>query len=213
MTATAITMLTSTENGYLTDTGNNIMQVLNDTRSMHSLYCYLKNNKLFEKYEAIERNQEHYLYQIPVSVWTELTGLVPEWFFRVTLDDGSLFYDSFFDADYKEYDEPDRYIYLSLNQKPPSQVKTNIMDLLNSTHSAGRVIDFFRENKFFVEHDESNDHLTSYTIPEDVWEQYTDIPIETVDLLPYTLDGAIVTSRYSNGYDEFNRYVIVCLSA
>lgn len=203
MTATAISMITATENGFLTDIGNNIMQVLNDTRSMHALYCYFKNSKLFEDYEAVERNHQHYCYQIPVSKWTELTGLVPEWFFRVTLDDGSLFYDRFFDVDYKEYNEPNRYIYLSLNGKLPHHIKNEILALLDSTHSASRLVEFFRENKLFEEY--QMDSNAQYYIPSDVWEQYTDIAIEIVDLLPYTLDGAIITA----GNNEYNRCVRV----
>jgi hypothetical protein len=30
------------------------------------------------------------------------------------MDDGTLFYDRFFDADYKDYDSSERYIYLSI---------------------------------------------------------------------------------------------------
>ena len=202
MTA-AILTITSTDNGRLTETGNIIMQILNETSSMEAVYQFFKRNKHFEDYEAIERNQQHYRYQIPVDVWTSVTGLVPEWFFRVTMVDGSLFYDRFFDADYKDYDEPDRYIYLSLNDKMPSDIKKEIIAMLNSSHSITPLIELFRENKLFEDYDEMDSH-GRYYIPSHVWEKYTDIPIEIVDLLPYTLDGTIITS----GNNEY-RYVSV----
>jgi len=117
-TAYAISTMTGIETGGITKTGTTIIQLLNDTLSMQELYGYFKEARIFEFYEEMnERHQAHYYYQIPVEVWTAVTGLAPEWFFRVTMDDGSLFYDRFFDADYREYDESNRYIYLSLNEK------------------------------------------------------------------------------------------------
>jgi len=117
-TAHAITNMSAIDSGGITKTGTTIIQLLNDTQSMRELYRFFKEYGVFEFYEEMnERHQAHYYYQIPVEVWTAVTGLAPEWFFRVTMEDGSLFYDRFFDADYKEYDEPERYIYLSLNEK------------------------------------------------------------------------------------------------
>ncbi|NBV29067.1 hypothetical protein EBS02_08660 [bacterium] len=117
-TAYAISNMSSIGSTGITDTGNIIMQIINDTQSMQALYNFMKESGLFEYYEETnERHQVEYYYQIPVETWTAITGLEPDWFFRVTMEDGSLFYDRFFDADYKEYDMPDRYIYLSLNEK------------------------------------------------------------------------------------------------
>lgn len=208
MTAAAILTIVSTDNGGLTDIGNSIMQILNETRSMEALYRFFKRNKHFEQYEAIERNQTHYRYQIPIEEWTAVTGLVPEWFFRVTLDDGSLFYDRFFDADYKEYDESNRYIYLSLNDKLSSDIKKEIIALLNSTHSAKRLIEYFRENNLFDEYAEMNSN-SRYCIPSIVWELYTDIAIEIVDVLPYTTDGLLFTMVDRSSYDLSCRHVIL----
>ena len=116
--AYAISNMSSIGSTGITERGNTIMQILNDTQSMQVLYKFFKETGIFARYEeSNERHQEEYYYQIPVDVWTTATGLVPEWFFRVTMDDGTLFYDRFFDADYKDYDSPDRYIYLSIFAK------------------------------------------------------------------------------------------------
>lgn len=117
-TAHAISNMSSIGSTGITETGNTIMQILNDTQSMQSLCKFFKETGIFARYEELnERHQEQYYYQIPIEVWTTITGFVPEWFFRVTMEDGTLFYDRFFDADYKEYDSLDRYIYLSIFEK------------------------------------------------------------------------------------------------
>lgn len=118
-TAYAISNMSAIGSQGITETGNIIMQILNDTHSMQVLYKFFKESGIFSRYEELnERHQQHYYYQISVKEWTTVTGLTPEWFFRVTMEDGTLFYDRFFDADYKDYDSSDRYIYLSLDEEP-----------------------------------------------------------------------------------------------
>jgi hypothetical protein len=118
-TAYAIMAMSAIEPGGITETGNNIIQLLNDTLSMQKLYSFFKETGIFEFYEEMnERHQAHYYYQIPSEVWTAVTGLSPEWFFSVTMEDGSLFYNRYFDSDYRDFDEKYRFIYLSLNKKP-----------------------------------------------------------------------------------------------
>ena len=178
MTA-AIYTISASDIGGTTDTGYNIMQILDNKLSMQALYAYFKETGIFEFYE--EENDRYY-YQIPVEVWTAVTGIVPGWLFRITLDDGSLFYERFFNADYTDYESPDRYIYLSLNRKPPTIVKEDIYRILRDTMSTMPLIEYFREHGFFAEYEDAN----LYRIPMNLWEEATDIPHEIVDLLPDT---------------------------
>lgn len=196
MMTSAIFAITSTD-GRVSRIGETITRILNDTCSIDAVYNYFKKNALFSDYkENSGMYQTRYRYKIPADAWTKITGFLPDWFFRVTLDDGSLFYGT----DYTGYHP---YIYLSLNKKAPYEIKAEIMNLLKQDHSVKKLIEYFKKNKLFDNYHEQN---YNYQIPEEEWEENTDIPREIVDLLPYTDDGSILTMRNSD-FDTEYRYI------
>lgn len=111
------TMLSKMESDNMTPAGKNILRILKEeSMPMSALLTYfMETPNLFETWCAIERNQGLYSFQIPVQYWNFITGFMPpEYDFQLTTDDGCLFYDCYYDADYRDPTEPDRYIYLAI---------------------------------------------------------------------------------------------------
>lgn len=110
-----------------TTLGNTLMTLLNDVDGMKKLITYLEENNIFEDDKAIERETDKFNYRIESDKWTKLTGIdrydLPQHpthqitgnseLFQMP-QDGVIWVDHYFDADYKEYDLPERYVYLAL---------------------------------------------------------------------------------------------------
>ena len=135
----AISIMTSFVDEYPTEIGDDIIRVLNDTRSTQSLY---------------------------------------------------------------------KYIYMSLNSKPPFQIKQDIRRVLGDTHSVKKLVEIFEENGLFDEFKQNR----NYRIPIELWEDKTDIARELVDLLPYVTDGSVhIDGDRNYQYDSREMYVYVLL--
>jgi hypothetical protein len=103
------------------------MTLLNEADGMKKLITFLEENIIFDDEKAIGRETEKFKYRIETSKWTKLTGIdkydLPQ---HPSHDrtgnfqpfqmpqDGVIWVDRYFDADYKDYDLPERYVYLSL---------------------------------------------------------------------------------------------------
>jgi len=175
----AISIITSFVDEYPTEICHDIIRVLNDTRSMQSIYKYLMDNKKFELCDLHCYMKDEYYYQNPIKKWNRKTGLAP-----------------------------DKYIYISLNSKPPFQIKQDIRRVLGDTHSAKKLVEIFEENGLFDEFKQNR----NYRIPIELWEDKTDIARELVDLLPYVTDGSVhIDGDRNYQYDSREMYVYVLL--
>jgi hypothetical protein len=98
----------------MTTHGIAIDYILWKKNSVKAIIDYMKENNLFQNYEAVERDAHLYAYQIPMDQWTNITGLTELPFSsRITCTDGVLFSYCYYEADYTEHDSP-TYLYLSL---------------------------------------------------------------------------------------------------
>jgi hypothetical protein len=97
--------------------GNTIIHHLNEYDSILSLIEYFRKNNLFDKAIApCDRCREKYEYQIPQSQWIKSTGIEIDMHSHFIYSDGAIWLDRFFDADYKDYDDARRYVYISLDE-------------------------------------------------------------------------------------------------
>jgi len=83
--------------------------------SIQVLLAYIKEIELFDKYKTASYNEEHekmYPYQIPLEIWNSMTHLQIMDGICLEFDDGAIFVDRYFDADYCDYDMPTRYVYI-----------------------------------------------------------------------------------------------------
>jgi hypothetical protein len=103
------------ESPTMSTVGKEIVHILKDTGKISEVLDYFNENpNIFNPWSAIERDQHLYQFRIPVQYWNLMTGFSePDYDFRLTTDDGCIFYDCYFDADYRDPTEPDRYIYIA----------------------------------------------------------------------------------------------------
>jgi hypothetical protein len=94
--------------------------ILTITESVEQVVAYMKKTcPNFALYEAIGHNNKEYQYQIPTCDWESLTGIplsTVEYWIREydggKFKDGWIFIDKYFDADYRECDDPATYVYI-----------------------------------------------------------------------------------------------------
>jgi len=100
----------------MTPTGTQLFCILSESKSIESLLAYIREESLFVEDATIDSDEdfvERIPYQIPLDNWNEITGWqVDDWLFNMAFPDGALFVDRYFDSDYKDYDSPNRFMYI-----------------------------------------------------------------------------------------------------
>lgn len=91
------------------------VNVFQSIQSITQLLQHIKDAQLFEVYKTLDHDEEHerkYPYKIPLHIWKQHTDWKAD-DFCCEYHDGALFVDRPFDSDFRDYDSPERFVYIS----------------------------------------------------------------------------------------------------